>query len=277
MKGKNRKIKIAFIGGGNMGSAIIAALVRKKIFTASQIGVCEPDAARLKALRRRFPVASFKTNADLVASSPVILLAVKPQQMGDVLREIRPVATKNHLFLSIAAGLDTPYFAQRLPEGARVIRTMPNMAAMIGEGAAGLYAGEHATRADKTLALKIFATAGKAVYVDREDLLDVVTAVSGSGPAFVYLFIDALIEAGVSRGLERDVSRELVLQTLTGATKMVALSQEPIAEMIQKVASKGGTTEAGLKTLAEAGFVKIVDETIAAASERAKELRTCTS
>lgn len=270
---KNKRVKIGFIGGGNMGSAIIAALVRKKIFTAPQIGVCEPDTARLKALRRRFLVTSFKTNADLAASSPVVLLAVKPQQMGEVLEEIRTAATPRHLFLSIAAGLGTPYFAQRLPQGSRVIRIMPNMAAMIGEGAAGLYAGASATRADRTLAFKIFSAAGKAVFVENEDLLDVVTAVSGSGPAFVYLFIDALIEAGASRGLDRGVGRKLVLQTLTGAAKMVDLSGEPIAEMIQKVASKGGTTEAGLKVLEERGFRQIIQEMIDAATHRARELR----
>lgn len=269
-----KKIKIGFIGAGNMGSALIAALVRKKIFSPSRIGVCEPDAGRVKALRRKFPITVFKSNAELAAAAPVLLLAVKPQQMTEILREIGPAVTKRHLILSIAAGLDTSYFAGRLPEGTRLVRIMPNMAAMIGEGAAGLYAGPHATRGDRSLAFKIFSAAGQAVYVDREDLLDAVTAVSGSGPAFVYLFIDALIEAGASRGLGRDLGRKLVLQTLVGAVKMVEVSKEPIPDMIQRVASRGGTTEAGLKILEDRGFRRIIQEVIDAATQRARELRS---
>ncbi len=259
-----------------MGSALIAALVRKKIYAPAQIGVCEPDSSRVKILRRKFPVTVFKSNAELAAAAPVLLLAVKPQQMPEVLGEIGPTVTKRHLILSIAAGLDTSYFARRLPEGTRLIRVMPNMAAMIGEGAAGLYAGPHATRGDRSLALKIFSAAGQAVYVDREELLDAVTAVSGSGPAFVYLFIDALIEAGASLGLGRDLGRKLVLQTLVGAAKMVEVSKEPIPDMIQRVASKGGTTEAGLRILQDMGFKDMIQKTIEAAADRARELR-CTS
>lgn len=273
-KKSNKKVKIGFVGGGNMGSAIMVALIRKKIYAAAHIGVCEPDARRLKALRRKFPVTVFKSNAELAAAAPVLLLAVKPQQMPGVLAEIAPAVTKRHLILSIAAGLDTSYFAGRIPEGTRLIRIMPNMAAMIGEGAAGLYAGPHATRGDRSLAFKIFSAAGQAVYVDREEFLDAVTAVSGSGPAFVYLFIDALIEAGASRGLGRELGRKLVLQTLVGAAKMVEVSKEPIPDMIQRVASKGGTTEAGLKILEDRGFRRIIQEVIDAATQRAKELRS---
>ncbi len=274
MKGKkNKKVKIGFIGGGNMGAAIIAALIRKKAFKSSEIGIHEPDPARLKTLKKKFPVAVFASNADLVAHASSVLLAVKPQQMSEVLEEIRSAVTPKHLFLSIAAGLDTSYFQKKLPPGTRLVRIMPNLAALIGEGAAGLYAAPGATRGDRSLALKIFSAAGQAVFVDREELLDTVTAVSGSGPAFVYLFIDALLESGIARGLPRELAKKLVLQTLLGAAKMVAASEEPIPTMIERVASKGGTTEAGLKVLTEQGFRDLISRTIDAATNRAQELR----
>jgi len=256
-----------------MGEALIAALIGKKVFKASEIGLHEPDPVRLKSLRKKYPVLDFPSNAQLAAHASTILLAVKPQQMKEVLREIRPVVTKKHLLLSIAAGLDTNYYAQKLSRGIRLIRIMPNMASLIGEGAAGLYAGRQATPGDRTLALRIFSAAGQALFVEREELLDVVTAVSGSGPAFVYLFIDALIEAGGARGLARELGQQLVLQTLIGSVKMVAASKEPIPAMIQRVASKGGTTEAGLRVLEENHFREMIRKTIEAAADRARELR----
>lgn len=233
-------VKIAFIGGGNMGAALIAALVRRKLFRASEIGLFEPDTVRLKALRRRFPVTPFSSNHELALSARTILLAVKPQQMSLVLEEIRPAVTPKHLVISIAAGLDTGYFSKRLPAGTRLVRVMPNMCVLIGEGVAGLYASKTATRSDRALALKIFSAAEKALFVDREELLDAVTAVSGSGPAFVYLFIDALIQAGIARGLSPELARTLVLQTVLGAAKMVEGAKEPITAMIGRIASKGG-------------------------------------
>jgi pyrroline-5-carboxylate reductase len=153
---------------------------------------------------------------------------------------------------------------------------MPNLCSMIGEGAAALYAAPGAAPKDRALAKRIFSASGKAIFVDREELLDTVTAVSGSGPAFVFLFIDALIAAGAARGLSEDLGKELVLQTLIGAAKMADASKDPIPEMIARVASKGGTTEAGLKVLEELDFRGLIDRTIGAANERAKELR-CTS
>jgi pyrroline-5-carboxylate reductase len=273
---KGLKIKIGFIGGGNMGAALIAVILRKRLLTRYQIGVHELDSARLKGLKKKFKIVSFGSNAELVQRSQTLLLAVKPQQMVEVLEEIKPHLRKDHLILSIAAGLDTDFFQKRLPSGTRLIRIMPNMGAMIGEGAAALFATPVATRSDRALALKIFSAAGKAIFVETEELLDAVTAVSGSGPAFVYLFIDSLIEAGEVNGLPRELGKMLVLQTLVGATKMVEGSVEPIASMIEKVASKGGTTEAGLKVMAERGFRGLIHETIDAATRRAKELR-CTS
>lgn len=272
-KNTNRKVKIAFIGGGNMGAALIAALARRKVFRPAEIGLCEPNADRMKALRRHFPVAPFSSNFELARAAQTILLAVKPQQMPLVLEEICPAVTSKHLALSIAAGLDTGYFLRKLPAGTRLIRAMPNMGAQIGEGMTGLFAAKGSTRNDRILAKKIFSAAGKALFVDREEMLDAVTAISGSGPAFVYLFIDSLIQAGIVRGLSPELSRTLVLQTIFGAAKMAECSKEPVTEMIGRVASKGGTTEAGLKILENGHFRDLIRRTIDAATDRAKDLR----
>lgn len=256
-----------------MGEALIAAILRARLLPRSKIGVHEPDPKRLQKIRRKYKIRSFDSNVSLAQSSQTILLAVKPQQMPEVLEKIRPHIRKNHLILSIAAGLDTDFFQKRLPPGTRFIRIMPNLCAMIGEGAAALYAIPEVNRGDRAFALKIFSAAGRAVFVDSEERLDTVTAVSGSGPAFVYLFIDAMIEAGEKQGLPRELGRMLVLQTLIGAAKMVDRSPEPISMMIERVASKGGTTEAGLSILIERGFKELIEETIRAATQRAKELR----
>lgn len=271
MKGK--KLKIGFIGGGNMGEALIAGLLSHRVFKSSDIGVCEPDAPRLKKLKSRYKIASLPSNAQLVRASEAVLLAVKPQQMTGVLEEIRAELEVGRLVLSIAAGLDSAYFRSKLPPKARFIRIMPNLCSMIGEGAAALYAAPGTTPKDKALAKKIFAASGKAVFVDKEELLDVVTAVSGSGPAFAFLFMEAMIAAGAARGLDAALGRELAAQTVLGAAKMAAASKDALAEMIARVASKGGTTEAGLKVLSEKDLRGVVDATIGAATDRAKELR----
>lgn len=259
-----------------MAEALISGLLARKVFKPREIGVFEPDAARLKKLKSKHKIVALPSNAELTRVSGTILLAVKPQQMGAVLDEIHGSLTSKHLVLSIAAGLDTGYFRSRLPGNIRLIRIMPNLCSMIGEGAAALYAAPGTTPGDKAVAKRIFSASGKAVFVDREDLLDVVTAVSGSGPAFAFLFMDAMIEAGAARGLPAALGRELASQTLIGAAKMAAASKDALTEMIARVASKGGTTEAGLKVLDDRQFRKTIDETIGAAAERAKELR-CTS
>ncbi|QQR79707.1 MAG: pyrroline-5-carboxylate reductase [Deltaproteobacteria bacterium] len=241
------KGKIGFIGCGNMGTAIVQSLIQKKIFTAKQIGISEADAKKRSQLKKKLKVATFTDNKNLVSSSEIILLAVKPQQMKEVLKEISPYLTKQHLILSIAAGLDTAFFTQHLPPKTRLIRVMPNMGVMIGMGASGLFASITAKPQDKKIALKIFTAGGQALFVPREELLDSVTAVSGSGPAFVFLFIESLIQAGIQDGLTPSVSRQLVLQTLKGATEMATLSRESLSDLIQKSLLKVGPQKPGLK------------------------------
>lgn len=256
-----------------MGEAILASLIKNQIYKSSEIGVFEADGNRRKKLKSKFKITSFSSNTELVQASEIVLLAVKPQQMAEVLEQISPFVTQRNLILSIAAGLDTSFYSRHLPAKTRVIRIMPNLCVMIRQGASGLFAGKLTTKKDKAAALKIFSSSGFATFVDREELLDSVTAVSGSGPAFVYLFLESLISAGCEQGLSKEMSRKLVLQTVSGATAMAEASVESLSEMISKVASKGGTTEAGLKTLENLHFRDAISKTIEAAATRAKELR----
>ncbi len=258
-----------------MGTAILKALIAKKIFRPSAIGVFEPDLVRGKVLKK-LKVKIFTSNRELARASEVILFAVKPQQMGSVLAEVADEIGPKHLLLSIAAGLDSSYFLKRLSSEKskrRFIRIMPNLASLIGEGAAGIYAHPDATPADRRLAFKIFSAIGRAIFVDREEDLDAVTAVSGSGPAFVYRFAEAVLAASDRLGLPRSTALPLLTQTLIGAARMLETSKTPIADMIQAVASKGGTTEAGLKVLTERNFAETVEKTIEAAADRARTLR----
>ncbi len=268
-----KKIKIGFIGGGNMAEALIAALLRKKIYAIKQIGVSEPNKDRIKFLKKKYGIVSFSSNQELAEASSILLLAVKPQHMTEVLEDLQPSLNKNHLLISIAAGLDTSYFFKKISPTTRFIRVMPNACALIGEGAAALYASPSSTAADRQTALKIFQAAGQALFVSDESLLDVVTAVSGSGPAFVYLFAEALIHAAQKRGLSATQARSLVVQTILGSGRMMEKTNEEPQSLIQKVASKGGTTEAGLTILTEGHFKDLIDKTIEKATHRARELR----
>ncbi len=265
------KVKFGMIGCGNMGTAILQSVIAKKIFKASEIAISEPDIKRKNLLKKKFKVQTLDNTA-IASSADVILLAVKPQQMTEVLNEMSPHISSRTLIISIAAGLDTAFFSKHLPK-TRLIRVMPNMGIMLGLGATGLFAASTAKPQDKKLAQKIFAAGGVALFVPQEELLDSVTAVSGSGPAFVFLFIQSLIEAGIGVGLSPKVCRELVLQTVRGSLEIVSQSQETITDLIQKIASKGGTTEAGLQSLEKDGFTSLIQKTITAASLRAKELR----
>lgn len=256
-----------------MAEALIAGILRKKIFAPNTIGVCDVDAGRLKHLKRKYRVKIFSSNQDLTASSRTILLAVKPQQMDGVLREIAPLLKPSHLLLSIAAGLDTRFFYGRIAASQPLVRIMPNLCATIGEGIAAVYLSPACRAGDRTLARRIFDSVGETVFVDQEEMLDAVTAVSGSGPAFVALFADAMIEAGQAAGLGAELSRRLVLKTLSGTSQLIRGMRDTIPSFIEKVASKGGTTEAGLSVLTEAKFRETIGQTIQKAMERAKELK----
>lgn len=273
MMKQRAQVSIGFIGGGNMAGAIIAAIIKKKIFPASAIGVSDLDRRRLSQLRRQYKITPFPDNQLLTRKSPILILAVKPQQMKEVIKGIQVLVNQKQLLISIAAGLDTHYFKKSLASSMRLIRAMPNAPALIGEGATALYASPQTTEADKELALKIFSATGKALFVPEEEWLDVVTAISGSGPAFVYSFLDAMVKAGLKWKLPEEVTLPLIVQTFIGSAKMVEKLSESLPSLIEQVASKGGTTEAGLQVMAERGFANLIEGVVEAAVKRARELR----
>jgi pyrroline-5-carboxylate reductase len=266
-----KTIDIGFIGGGNMAEAMLRGLLESGREAGSMM-VSEPDAAKRRELARRFGVATAADNAEVMKAARTIVLAVKPQILGDVMAGLKPLATKKQLFVSIAAGVMLARLQKGLGAEARVVRVMPNTPCLVGKGASVLCAGKNATAADVKLVKKIFAAVGDAHVVTDEKRMHVVTALSGSGPAYVYRFAEALIEGAVKGGLDRPLARALTFQTIAGAAQMmIETGQEP-ADLRKAVSSPGGTTLAGLGVLDEKGLVETVKAALAAAARRSVEL-----
>jgi len=266
--------KLGFIGGGNMAEALARGLLARRVFKPSDLIASDVDPARRRKLSRGLKVPTTADNREVVAQARAIVLAVKPQMMDAVLAELRAAirADRTRLFISIAAGVPIARIERALGPRARVIRVMPNAPAMVGHGMAALVRGSKATNADAGLALRIFKAVGDAVELDDERLLDAVTALSGSGPAYVYLFVKALADAAASEGLPPELALRMALQTIRGAEENMRRSPLSAEELIRIVASPGGTTEAALRRFAEAGFSDIVAGAVRAAAARSQEL-----
>ena len=261
--------RVAFIGGGNMAAALIGGLI-KTGWPASQIAVAEPIAARAEWLRAEFGVRVAASAAEVVTDVDALLLAVKPQQMREALAG---VATKpGALVVSIAAGVRLVTLRRLLGETLAYVRTMPNTPALFGAGITGLYAAEGTPPAARALAEQLLAAAGDCVWVAREEELDAVTALSGSGPAYFFLLVEALREAGTALGLSPEVAARLAAQTCVGSARMVAEAGQDVSVLRANVTSKGGTTEAALKHLESAGLKASFAEALKRADMRAKEL-----
>lgn len=264
-------IDVGFIGGGNMAEAMLRGLLASGRDAGSMM-IAEPDAGRRRTLARRYGVATSADNAVVLAASRTLVLAVKPQILGPVMEALRPLVTRRHLLVSIAAGVMLARLEQGLGKGTRVVRVMPNTPCLVGKGASVICAGTHATASDVRLVKKMFAAVGDAHVVEDEKLMHVVTALSGSGPAYVYRFAEALIDAASGSGMDAALARALTYQTLTGAAQMmIETGQEP-ADLRRAVSSPGGTTLAGLGHLEEKGFAEAVKGAVAAAARRSVEL-----
>jgi pyrroline-5-carboxylate reductase len=263
---------VGFVGGGNMATALIRGLLAAKLYRADQVWASDVDAPKLAALRRRFKIGSTPDNGALVRASKVIVIAVKPQIIDAVLAQMQPAVTPRHLFISIAAGVTTARLEAGLGGRARVLRVMPNTPALLGKGMSVLVRGQHARTADERLGLRVLRAVGQAVAVQDERLLDAVTGLSGSGPAYVYLFAEALIAGGVAAGLSAPLAGQLALQTLTGAAAMLQETGETPAALRAMVTSPGGTTLAGLNELARRGFSDAVAAAVVTATRRSEEL-----
>lgn len=267
IKGK----KIAFIGAGNMGHALIRGLLRASLLEPGDIIAADVDADKLKQLGSEYGIATTHDNSAAASRSEVILLSVKPQVMEEALRSMAQVTDTSKLVLSIAAGITIDFMKSRLKKGPRVIRVMPNTPALVGEGAAALALDSSATEADVKLAIEIFSSVGKAIIVE-EKMMDAITGLSGSGPAYAFLFIEALSDGGVKMGLPRDVSLQLSAQTVLGAARMVLELGKHTGQLKDMVTSPGGTTIEGIYALEQGGLRGIVMEAVEAATLRSKEL-----
>lgn len=262
-------MKLGFIGGGNMAAAIIGGLLQKD-FAATDIIVAEPLAERRAWLASEFGVeASDDNTATLVAD--VLLLAVKPQQLREVLLGL-PALAPGQLVLSIAAGVRASDISRWLRDHPGVVRAMPNTPALVGAGITGLYALPEVNAAQKAQAAQLLEAVGGVVWVDTEAQIDAVTAISGSGPAYVFLFIEALEQAAIDLGLPAETARQLTLHTFLGASALAIRDKSSPAELRARVTSKGGTTERGLLALEEGGVKYLIGLAARAAAERANEM-----
>ncbi len=264
---------IGFIGGGNMAEALIKGIVACGVYAPDNVLVSDIRAERLEFLADRYGVTATGSNSELASKVEAIVLAVKPQNMIDVLGGLTDAIGPETLVISIAAGITVANLAAVLGEIA-IIRVMPNTPALIGEGASALFANEQAEPFLEE-AVSIFSSVGKAVAVNEEDLIDAVTAVSGSGPAYYFLLMEEMIKAGVELGLSEDVARDLVLQTARGAGLLATEADkngESPAELRRKVTSPGGTTEAAIKVFKEGKIGELVSAAATRARERSREL-----
>jgi pyrroline-5-carboxylate reductase len=260
---------IAVLGGGNMGGALVKGWLASRGASPRRITVADKDPKRLSALR---PLG-IKTTRDVrnaAAGAGVILLCVKPRQMDELLGELKGVVTARQLVVSIAAGLKTDFFEKRLGR-VPVVRVMPNTPALYRSGASVYCLGRFARSGHGRKAEAIFASVGD-VWKARESQMDAVTALSGSGPAYVFYLAECLIQAGQAAGLSAAMARSLARQTIFGAGMMLECAPEDAAELRRRVTSPGGTTEAALKVLMKAGLNKIFGKALAAASRRSREL-----
>ena len=263
--------KIGFIGGGKMGSVLINGILSHNLTSADNLSVSDVAKDRLDDIKKTYSVRGTADNKKVVKNADIVILAVKPQTIAEVLKEIAGVIDKSKLIISIAAGISTQYIEGLLKKEARVIRVMPNTPALIGEGAAAITSGSYATDEDFASARYIFDAVGITVSV-KEELMDAVTGLSGSGPAYGFIIIDALADAGVNMGLSRDIALKLAAQTLLGAAKLCLRGDKHPAELRDMVTSPGGTTIAGLRALEDGKLRATLMAAVEAATMRAKEL-----
>lgn len=265
-------IKIGLMGAGRMATALARGLVRANMLPAVAIVACDPSGDARKAFAHEVPGAIVESsNADDVARADVVILAVKPQTMNDALASLREAIGGDSLVVSIAAGVTIARLEGAFPSGQRVVRVMPNTPCLIGLGASGFALGTHATKDDAKLVASLLSAVGVAFQVP-EKLLDAVTGLSGSGPAFVYSMIEALAAGGVEEGLPLELAGELAARTVAGAAQMVLQTGETPAVLRDRVTSPGGTTLAGLGVLRDRDFGEVVRDAVKAATRRSVEL-----
>jgi pyrroline-5-carboxylate reductase len=266
-----RKKKLAILGSGNMGEALVKGLLRAGKVPPESLVCTDERAERREELQKRYGVHVSGDNRAAVAGADIVVIAVKPQVIDAVLEAIAPAVDAKKLVISIAAGVPIAALARKLGAGVRIIRTMPNTPALVGAGATALARGPHATEQDLEQALALFEAVGVAVVVE-EHHLDAVTGLSGSGPAFVFMAIEALADGGVKVGLARPVAMALAAQAVMGSAKLVLETGEHPGRLKDQVTSPGGTSIAGVHALEQHGFRAALIAAVEAATRRSREL-----
>ncbi|WP_326535667.1 pyrroline-5-carboxylate reductase [Pseudorhodoferax sp.] len=260
---------IAFIGGGNMASAIIGGLVRQGL-PAARVRVVEPFAETRAKLLADHGVQALEQAGPALADAGLVVWAVKPQVFAEAAAPVRAHAA-SALHLSVAAGIRSDSIARWLGSE-RIVRAMPNTPALVGLGMTGLFARDAVSAADRAQVEQVIATTGAALWVEQEAHLDAVTALSGSGPAYVFYFLEAMVQAGTSMGLSAAQAQQLAIGTFAGAAELARRSDEPLATLRQRVTSKGGTTYAAITSMQDAGVGPAFERAMQAAERRAREL-----
>lgn len=263
---------ITFIGAGNMAHSLIGGLVADG-FPATRLRAADPDAGRRRDLEARWSVKCFGKNLDAAADAQVIVLAVKPQLVSTVARDLSPrVTSSSAMLISVAAGIRSADIARWTGGDPAIVRVMPNTPALLGCGASGLFGNAAASRSQRETAEAIMRAVGVTVWLDDESELDAVTAVSGSGPAYFFLLMELIEKQAVQLGLPAEAASILTLQTALGAARMAIENEESVGELRRRVTSPGGTTEAALKVLAEPAFADTLNRALESARRRATEL-----
>lgn len=263
---------LSFLGGGNMGRALIGGLLRRGT-RPEQVSVGEASAAARESLAAEFGIQAVADNAVALEPASVVVVAVKPQIACDVLLPLRTVLQKNRpLVISVAAGLRVEALSRWCGNGVPVVRAMPNRPALIGAGATGIYAAPDVSEANRAAAERVMQAAGEVVWVSSEDDLDIVTALSGSGPAYFFFLAELMTQGAIDLGLEASAARRLAIATLHGAGQLAYAGDGDLQRMRAEVTSKGGTTEAAIKSLDAADLRAIVARALDAATRRSREL-----
>jgi pyrroline-5-carboxylate reductase len=263
--------KVGFLGAGNMGEAMIKGLLKTGLVPAAAIGATDARTERLDQIVREYGIHAIASNAALVKESDVVILAVKPQVMGAVLKEIGAAVDGTKLLISIAAGLATRTLREHLGTPARLIRVMPNTPALVLEGVTAIARGEGLKAGDLETAQELFGAVGRVVILD-EDALDAVTGLSGSGPAYVAIVIESLADGGVKMGLDRATAMTLAAQTVLGSARLILETGAHPGQIKDMVASPGGTTIAGISALEEGGVRRTFINAVERATQRSREL-----
>ena len=262
----------AFIGAGNMAEAMVRGLLASGSFKKKDITLSDIDPGRLSYLSSQYGVATTSDNREAVKKSDIVIFSVKPQVIPAVCAEVRSVATKDKLYVSIAAGVKHSSIKKLVGRDIKLARVMPNAPSLVLEGASCVYFAEGFSVEEEDLVLGILGSLGKAFRVDSEGVMDAVTALSGSGPAFVSIFIEALCDGAVKMGLSRKLAADLAAQTVLGTSKMIQESAKHPAEIKDMVTSPGGTTASGIHSLEQGGFRAAVISAVESAARRSAEL-----